>query len=123
MEQTRSNTRKILIWNKVYPHWTPPPIAVDSYSGSNRPQEDNAGPLPASGTSLLVTTARLLRTTLSLSTPVETSPAPSPPVSFSVPTTQSSFVHKGWKHHHDNQARPVLTLSQSLRRSSLRSSP
>ena len=75
MEQTRSNTRKLLICNKVDPHRTSSPIAVDSYSCSSRPQEDNAGP-PASGTSHLVIAARLLRTTLSLSTPVDTSPAP-----------------------------------------------
>ena len=76
----------------------PSTTAVDSYSGSGRPQEDNAGP-PASGTRLMVTTARLLRTTLSLSTPVDNSPAPSPPVSSSVPTTQNTITHKCWKHY------------------------
>ena len=87
---TRSNNRIILIWNKVCPHRTPCPTAVDSYFGSGWPQQDNAGP-PASGTSLLVTTSRLLRTTLLLSKPVDTSPAPSPPVSCSVPTTQTQL--------------------------------
>ena len=43
MEQTRSNTRKILMWNKLYPHQTPSPAAGDSYSGLSWPQEDNAG--------------------------------------------------------------------------------
>ena len=43
MEQTRSNTRIILIRNKAHPHRTPSPIAVDSYCGSCRLQEDNAG--------------------------------------------------------------------------------
>ena len=59
------------------------------------------GPL-ASGTSRLVTTARLLRTTLSLSTPVDTSPAPSPPVFSSVPTMQNTIMNRRWKHYHDN---------------------
>ena len=44
MEQTRSNTRRLLIWNKAYPHQTPSLAADDSYSCLNRPQEDNAGP-------------------------------------------------------------------------------
>ena len=57
---------------------------------------------PASGTSRLVTTARLLRTTLSLSTPVDTSPVPSPPVSSSVPTMQETIMNIRWKHYHDN---------------------
>ena len=43
LEQTRSNTRLILIWNQVYPHQTPSPIAVDSKFGLIRQQEDNAG--------------------------------------------------------------------------------
>ena len=72
---------------------------------------------PASRTLLLVTTARLLRTTFPLSTPVDTSPAPSPPVSPSVPPTQNIFVHKRWKHYQDNQVRSILTLSHSRQRS------
>ena len=101
MEQTRSNTGIILIWNKVYPYRTPSPAVGDSYSGLSRLQEDNAGP-PASGTSRLVTTARLLRTTLSISTPVDTSPAPAPAVSFSVPIMQNTTMKTHWKHYHDN---------------------
>ena len=56
----------------------------------------------ASGTSRLVTTARLLRTTLSLSTLVDTSPAPSPPVSSSVPIMQKTIMSERWKHYHEN---------------------
>ena len=56
---------------------------------------------PVSGISRLVTTARLLRTTLSLSTPVDTSPVPSPPVSSSVPTMQKTIMNIRWKHYHD----------------------
>ena len=78
----------------------PSPLTVDSYSGSSWPQEDNAAP-PASGNSLLVTTARLLCTTCSLSTPGETPPVPSPPAS-SVPTTQNTSINKRWKHYQDN---------------------
>ena len=68
---------------------------------------------PASGTSPIVTTARLLRTTLSLSTPVDSSPAPSPLVSSSVPTIKNTIMNIRWKHYHDNYARPILTLSLS----------
>ena len=57
---------------------------------------------PASGTRRLLTTARLLRTTLSLSTPVDTSTAPSPPVSSSVPTMQKKIMNIRWKHYHDH---------------------
>ena len=42
MEQTRSNTGRLLISNKVYPHQTPSPAIDDSDSGLSRPQEDNA---------------------------------------------------------------------------------
>ena len=56
----------------------------------------------ASGISLLKKTARLLRTTFSLSMPVDTSPAPSPPVSSSEPTTPDTFTNKHWKHYLDN---------------------
>ena len=78
---------------------------------------------PASGTSRLVTIARLLHTTLSLSTPVDTSPAPSPPVSSSVPTMQNKTMNIRWKHYHDNYARAILALSNSRQRSSPGSSP
>ena len=61
----------------------------DSYSLESAAGRQCWGP-PASGTSRLVTTARLLRTTLSLSTPVDTSPAPSPHVSSSVPIVQNT---------------------------------
>ena len=57
---------------------------------------------PVSGTSRLVTTARLLRTTLSLSTPVDTSLAPSLPVSSPVPIMQNTTMKTRWKHYHDN---------------------
>ena len=57
---------------------------------------------PASGTGRLVTTAPLLRTTLSLSMPVDASPAPSPPVSSSVPIMQNTTMKTRWKHYHDN---------------------
>ena len=57
---------------------------------------------PASATSRLVTTARPLRNTLSLSTPVDTSRAPSPPVSPSVPIMQNTTTKTRWKHYHDN---------------------
>ena len=77
---------------------------------------------PVSGTSLLVATAPLLRITLSLSTPMDTSSAPSPPVSSSVPTTQSTNTNKHWKHYQDNLARSILNLSQSRQRSSPESS-
>ena len=43
MEQTRNNARRLLIWNKVYPHQTPSLAAGNSYSRLSRPQEDNAG--------------------------------------------------------------------------------
>ena len=46
---------------------------------------------PASATSLLVTTACLLSNTLTLSTPEDTSSAPSPPVFSLVPTTQTQL--------------------------------
>ena len=79
----------------------PTPVFVDPYSGSSWPQKDNAGPL-WSGTSLLVTTALLLRTTLLLSAPVDTSPAPSSLVSSSVGTTENTITNKHWKHYQDN---------------------
>ena len=121
MEQTRSNTRGPLIGNKLHPHQTPSPTVGDSDSRLSRPQEDNAGP-PTSGTSRLVTTARLLRTTLSLSTPLGTSPVPSP-VSSSVPTIQNAIMNIRRKHYHDNSARAIPTLSNSCQRRSPGSSP
>ena len=73
---------------------------------------------PVSATSRLVATARLLRTTLSLSTPVDTSLAPSPPVSSSVPTMQKRIMNIRRKHYCDNLARAILTLSNSRQQNS-----
>ena len=75
---------------------------------------------PASATSLLVTTARLMRTTLSLSTPVDTSRAPSPPVSSSVPTTQNTSTNKRWKHYQDVIRRDQYKLSATTAIEALR---
>ena len=91
----------MLFWNRVYSHRMPSTVTRDPYSGSSRPQEDNAGS-PASGTSRLITTAHLRRTTLSLSTPVDTFPAPSLPVSSSVPITQNTIIKIRWKNYQDH---------------------
>ena len=87
----------MLIWNKVYAHRMLSPSAHDSCSGLSRPQEDNAG-TPATGISHLETTAPLLRTWLSLSKPVDLSPALSPPVSSSVLLTENKYIKTRWQH-------------------------
>ena len=45
MEETRNNTKILLIQNKVYPHRMPSPVTRDSFSGLSWRQEDNAGAL------------------------------------------------------------------------------
>ena len=73
---------------------------------------------PASGTSRPLTKTSVLRTTLSLPTPVDTSPAPFLPISSSVPLTLNTNTNERLKHYHDNYARSMLTLSHSSQKSS-----
>ena len=68
----------------------PSPVTCNSYLARLGLKKTMLGP-PQSGTSRLVRTARLLRTTFSLYTPVDIPLAPSPPVSSSVPTLKTNY--------------------------------
>ena len=70
------------------------PVIRNSNSGLELSAGRQCWGHPASGTSRLVTTARLLCTTLSLSVPVDFCPVPSPPVSCSKPITQNTNTNK-----------------------------
>ena len=92
------NNRMVLILNKINPHRMLSPATLNFCPGLNWPHKDNTG-TPVSNTSRLVTTARLLRPRVSLSTPLDTSPAASTLASSSVPMTQNTIVNTRWKHY------------------------
>ena len=118
----RSYTRKILIWNKLHPKRMISPAALYFCSGLGLPQEDNAGTPQGRYQSAGNNSWSLTHVAL-ISMPVDTFPAPSPPVSCSVPIAKITITITRWKYHQEKKAGLMLIIIHNHQKSSPGSLP